>query len=247
MYGRVEIAEHLAHLDADGSALAAAATRAGWDAAVPGLSWDVRQLVTHTGGVHRWAADIVATASATTDTELGRAVGDGPADDELLDWFIAGHAALVATLRAAPEELECATFLPAPSPLAFWARRQAHETAIHRADAEGAAGVVTAFDTLFAQDGIGEILRGFAARKSNAIARAGMVSLNSTDGPSWLITLGGERIVAEEGGDTACDMTVSGTSSDIYLWLWNRPSAISVEGDASLADEWAKSVRVRWS
>lgn len=243
----MEIAEYVAHLEEDGSRLAEAADRAGWDATVPELQWDVRALVTHTGGVHRWAADIVATASSTTDTELGRAVGQGPEDDALLDWFTAGHAALVATLRAAPADLQCATFLAAPSPLAFWARRQAHETAIHRADAEGAAGAVTPFDTLFAQDGIGELLRGFAARKSHAIARTAMVSLNSTDGPSWLVTLGGERITAEEGGDTDSDLTVGGTSSDIYLWLWNRPSGVTLEGDATLADDWANSVRVRWS
>ena len=116
----MEIAEHIAFLEADGARLAAAAEQSGWDAAVPSLDWTVRELVAHTGGVHRWAADIVARCSATTDTELGGAVGSGPSDDALLDWFVEGHAALVATLRAAPDDLECATFLPAPSPLAFW-------------------------------------------------------------------------------------------------------------------------------
>ena len=52
-----------------------------------------------------------------------------------------GCADLVAALAAAPDDLECWTFLPAPSPRAMWARRQAHETAIHRVDAELAAGL----------------------------------------------------------------------------------------------------------
>lgn len=41
--------------------------------------------------------------------------------------------------RWAAGYVDCWTFLDAPSPLAFWARRQAHETAIHRADAQLAA------------------------------------------------------------------------------------------------------------
>ncbi|MER6443505.1 hypothetical protein ABT275_45720 [Streptomyces sp. NPDC001185] len=38
--------------------------------------------------------------------------------------------------------MTCWTFNPArvPSPLAFWTRRQAHETAVHRYDAEAATG-----------------------------------------------------------------------------------------------------------
>ena len=43
-------------------------------------------------------------------------------------------------LRSAPADLDCFTFLPAESARHFWARRQAHETAIHRVDAENAAG-----------------------------------------------------------------------------------------------------------
>ena len=54
------------------------------------------------------------------------------------------------TLRTADPAVRCWTFLPAPSPLAFWARRQAHETAIHRADAQLAAGPVTPFAADFA-------------------------------------------------------------------------------------------------
>ena len=66
-------------------------------------------------------------------------LGRGPADAGLIAAYRDGHAALVAALRDADPDLECATFMPAPSPLAFWARRQAHETAIHRYDAQSAA------------------------------------------------------------------------------------------------------------
>ena len=242
------IDELIAHLERDGQSLAAAAERAGWDAAVPATDWTVRDLVTHVGGIHRWAADIVRTASASAATEAGRAVGSGPSDDQLLEWYRDGHAELVQTLRTAPAGLDCLAFLPAPTPLAFWARRQAHETAVHRADAEAAAGLTQTFDVEFAQDGIAEMLLGFAARRSNAIDRSATLLLRPSDsGEPWLITLGGERIIAERDAviDDA-DATVAGTSGDIYLWLWNRPSAAVVTGDGSVASLW-QSVRVRWS
>ena len=241
----MEIGAHVSQLRMEGPLLAAAADRAGWDAAVPGTDWHVRELVTHIGGVHRWAADIVRTGASESETEAGNAVGTGPGDDELLDWFAAGHAALVETLACAPDDLECATFLPAPSPLAFWARRQAHETAVHRADAEAAAGQVTVFPVASAQDGIAEMLHGFAARKSNAIERDATLSLLAGDGPPWRVMLGGERIVAAE-SDEPAEVTISGTSSDLYRWLWNRPAAVIVTGDETVAALW-RTIRVRWS
>ncbi len=245
----MDIAELIDHLAAEGPRLRDAAERAGWDARVPGLRWDVRTLVTHTGGVHRWAADIVATRGQRYDTEAGRAVGSGPGDDELLDWFGGGHAALVETLRAAPDDLACTTFLPAPSARAFWARRQAHETAIHRADAESAGGAVTPFDTDFAQDGIAELLQGFAARRSNAIDTVASVALVPSDASApWLVRLGGERIAADPvaAGPENVDLTLAGTASDLYLWLWNRPSSATVTGNERIAELWATTVRVRW-
>ena len=244
----MDVDEHIASLERDGQSLADAAERAGWDAPVPATDWTVRDLVTHVGGIHRWAADIVRTGSASADTEAGRAVGTGPNDDELLAWFSDGHVALVQTLRAAPAERDCVTFLPASTPLAFWARRQAHETAVHRADAEGAAGITPAYDVTFAQDGIAEMLHGFAARKSNAIDCAATLLLQPTDGGDpWLVKTGGERITADRAGEGGnADAVVAGTSGDIYLWLWNRPSSVVVTGDESAADLW-RSVRVRWS
>jgi uncharacterized protein (TIGR03083 family) len=236
------------HLADNADRLGDAAERAGWDAAVPACDWTVRDLVTHIGGVHRWAADIVATAAPTSDTAAGAAVGTGPGDDELLAWYRAGHIALVGTLRDAPGDLDCFAFLPADSPRHFWARRQAHETTIHRVDAEGAAGQVTAIDPDLAQDGIAEVLGGFARRKANAPKGAGTIGLDAFDGPPWLITLGGERIESVCGVEVrGADTTVRGSSADLYRWLWNRPSGAVVEGRADLAALWAASVRVRWS
>jgi hypothetical protein len=60
------------------------------------------------------------------------------------------------------------------------------------------------------------------------------------------VRLGGERIAAERGDPSDADVTVAGTSSELYLWLWNRTSLPEVTGDAQVAALW-QNVRVRWS
>ena len=237
------------HIESDGRLLIAAARRAGWDAQVPGCEWNVRELVKHTGGIHRWAASVVNACSPTLGTDAGRAVGSGPDDDELAEWFEAGHAALVATLRSAAPDLECATFLPADSPRHFWSRRQAHETAIHRVDAEGAAsGDVTPFEVGFAQDGIGEMLRGFVASRPKPPERQATFGFAAADGPSWLATFRDDRIDVEQTEQLdLADVTVRGTSSDLYRWLWNRPSDAKIDGDVEVAKLWADTIKIRWN
>lgn len=134
----MKIPEYVETLDRDGRLLAAAAGKAGVEAKVatcPG--WQVRDLLRHTGMVHRWATAFVAEGHTSYHPDGGLPELDG---EELLAWFREGHGRLVDTLSAAPPDVECWSFLPAPSPLAFWARRQAHETTVHRVDAESALG-----------------------------------------------------------------------------------------------------------
>ena len=139
----MEVAEHIEALRLEGDRMAKAATAASPDAPVPTCpEWAVRDLVRHTGGVHRWATGVVATPRTEVwNVGLEEVVGTWPPDDELVEWFRPGRAGLVAALSDAPADLECWTFLRAPSPLAHWARRQAHETTIHRVDTELAAGL----------------------------------------------------------------------------------------------------------
>jgi uncharacterized protein (TIGR03083 family) len=243
----VEIDQLIGQLQAEGTALAASARRSDLDASVAHLpDWSVRDVVTHIGGVHRWAAQIVAESSPTPDVAAGDAVGTGPADDELIDWFVDGHAALVSTLRAAPADLDCFTFLPAPSPLAFWARRQALETAVHRTDVDSAIGPIAPFDHSLALDGIEEILLGFGGRPR--VLEPGVIRLEPEGSLAWRLALGPDGLTATPSTDstTPADVTVAGSASDVYRWLWNRPADVSITGDAEVADRW-KRVRVRWA
>jgi uncharacterized protein (TIGR03083 family) len=255
----MEVGELVDALEREGGAFADAAEKAGPDAAVPTCpEWTVRELVRHVGYVHRWAATYVRAARVQIldDEEEEAAVGPLPADDAgLLPWFRAGHGALVATLRAAPADLECWHFLRAPSPLTFWARRQAHETTIHRADAESAVGAPRGVSAAFAVDGIDELLLGFYARPSRRLRAERPCSLlveaSDVPGAAWVVRIGpeGARLERSAGPPAAVDCVLRGPASELYLTLWNRRDAedLCVDGDRAVLDLWRERANVRWT
>jgi len=258
MLARMEIPEHLAALQDAGERLAKAVERAGMDARVPSCpEWAVRDLVFHVGGVHRWAATHVREPRTEDfDAVGGNPLRDAvhrPADAALLEWFTEGHAALVSTLRAAPPDVQCWTFLPAPTPLAFWARRQAHETTVHRVDAQLAAGEFAAVEPAVAVDGIDELLTRFITRRRGRLRseQAKTLSVQATDtGSFWHLTISSEPVEARMTDEPEdADATLRGPASDVYLALWNRLSlgALDAFGDAELLSSWPKLVQVRWS
>lgn len=239
-----------------GHRLASAGARADLGATVPSCpEWSVRDLLYHQGSVHRWAETIVREGRAENFDPVGgdplRDAAKRPPDNELLDWFRAGHAQLVATLEAAPEDLECWTFLRAPSPLHFWARRQTHETTIHRVDTELAVDDVSPIDPLVAADGIDELLTGFVQRRRGRLRSETPKTLgvHATDtGNHWHLAISADPVVTER-TDRESDATLRGPAVDVYLALWNRLSlgALDAFGDAELLSSWSKLVQVRWS
>ncbi|MFC8431382.1 maleylpyruvate isomerase family mycothiol-dependent enzyme [Streptomyces sp. NPDC057253] len=237
----METAEFIRILEREGQSLASAAEQAGTDAKVPTCpGWQVRDLLRHTGAVHRWATAFVAEGHTAF-----RPVPDEPALDgeELLAWFRTGHRRLVDTLDSAAPDVRCWHFLPAPAPLAFWARRQAHETAVHRFDAQAArGGTPDEPGRDFAADGIDELLRGFHARAKSRVRSAEprvlRVRASDADGAVWTVRLTEEPPATEYGEEGAAHCEVSGPAADLYLALWNRLPFPRVTGDASVAQLW---------
>ncbi|MFB9440675.1 maleylpyruvate isomerase family mycothiol-dependent enzyme [Streptomyces showdoensis] len=239
---------HIDALDAAGKALLDAAAAAGTDAEVPTCpDWRIRDLLRHTTAVHRWATGLVAERRTTYHEGFEEPDLDGEA---LLAYTREGHTRLVETLRAAPEDLECWTFLPAPSPRAFWARRQAHETIVHRADAESA---LTAgpgpVGPAVAADGIDELLRGFHARDRSRVRteEPRVLRVRTTDtGDVWTVRLSPAAPATETGAEGPADCELSGPADHLYLALWNRlpHDALTVTGDAALARLWRENSAV---
>ncbi|MGW2074976.1 maleylpyruvate isomerase family mycothiol-dependent enzyme [Streptomyces sp. NPDC001953] len=246
----METAEFVQILDREGGLLAAAAEQAGVDAEVPTCpGWQVRDLLQHTGMVHRWAASFVTEGHTSPHPAGGLPDLDGSA---LAAWFRDGHRGLVDTLSCAAPDVRCWHFLPAPSPLTFWARRQAHETTVHRIDAEAArGGTPTAVAPALALDGIDELLRGFHARRRSRVRseepRVLRVRATDADDAVWTVRLSTEPPVTERADAGRADCEVTGPAEALYLSLWNRLPFPAVSGDASIAALWREKSAVTWS
>jgi uncharacterized protein (TIGR03083 family) len=258
----VETATHIEVLRTEGERMAAAVAAASPDDPVPSCpDWTVRDLVHHMGGVHRWATGYVAEARHSQwDVDLIDVVGAWPDDRALVPWLRAGYSGLADALEAAPADLDAWTFLPAPSPRAMWARRQAHETAIHRVDAELATrddASLTPFEPDFAADGVDELLSCFLPRPAARLRSDPATTLGvwCTDRDAgWLVHIGPDRVtttaareVAVSDGDPACAIRASAT--DLYLVLWSRrsPGVLEVSGSAAVLQLFLEKINIRWA
>lgn len=213
--------DHLAHLERDAAAVVAALRSTDLDAPVAACpDWAVRDLAAHLGTVHRWAAGIVRTG------ELGPADAVAPPDADLADWLADGAADLVAALRL--PERECWTFGGRASS-AFWVRRQALETAVHRVDAQRAGGTEDPVPDDLAEDGIAEVLEVILPRQ---------VALGRIAEPTTGVTLatGSTRRL----GSVDPTVTVSGPAGAVLLLLWRRlprtDPRLQVTGDVDALD-----------
>jgi uncharacterized protein (TIGR03083 family) len=239
----MDIDQQLARIRVDGEALAVAAEDGRLDARVPGCpDWDVEALVRHIGDVHRWAATIVRDR---VQERLRRDFAGPAGRDALLEWYREGCNALIETLEAASPDESFWFWGPAPNALAFWARRQANETAVHRCDVESARGPITSLAPLDAVDAVDEWF-GLAVRRAKAPDGKGrIVRLVATDTPAtWNVALG-ERVEILTDPHVSANCELSGPASDLYLWSMNRQGTerLTVSGDESLLQVWADNVR----
>ena len=203
--------------------------------------WTVHDLVRHLGRVHNWVVKCLRTDPGAESPKAD----DPPEDwDALLAWWDEQRANLVGGLRGFDPDAPAWVFLPKVNHTAgFWARRQAHETAIHRLDAEVAAAgpdlPSLIFDPEFAADGIDEALNLMIPRRLSRepVMAAGTVLFHAADaGRAWLIELRPgeppETISAAPGVDA--DASVVGTADAVYRATWKRPSTAVSGGNLEL-------------
>jgi uncharacterized protein (TIGR03083 family) len=242
--------EHQALLDGLGAQIAGmAAELEGRDLSTPVPTcpgWDLAELIRHTGRVHRWVYEIARTRSMeyVNWKKLDLGEPDDPAG--LPAWFAAGADPVIKELSVDPA-IPLWSFTSAGS-VGFWARRQLHETTVHRADGQLALGLTPQIPAEQAIDGVDELVGTMLAN----LARSRVVELNrvgdslhlhATDAPGeWTIALTVDGFSFETGHAKAT-VAVRGTVTDLFLLLWNRRPLADAErfetfGDTALMDAW---------
>ena len=228
--------DYLQALRDDGTALAAAARR-GLDPPVPAChGWTVADLVLHTGMVHRHKLEIVRGRLAEPPSPWPP---PAPARAELLGWYEQGLEELLTVLEDADAEPGVWTFHRPDQTVAFWRRRMAQETAVHRVDAESAHGDPRPVPAALAADGGTELLEVFLAPRTDGEPGGGRgesVHLHATDTEGeWQLRLLPAGVEVAR-GHAQGDATVNGDASDLLLFLWGRASADRLDrsGDPAL-------------
>jgi uncharacterized protein (TIGR03083 family) len=233
----------------EGAALRAAATAGVLDRPVPTCpGWTLERLVGHLGRVYH--AQMANVRRGGTEPPVDKPPKP-PAGEAVLDYFDAGLTMCVDTLTNADPAAPAWNFTGANLTAGFWHRRMAQETAVHRVDAQGAAGLPDPIEARLAVDGIDEQLDAFLPMvfRSGPVERlAGTLHLHATDTDGeWYVELSPTGASVQRRHAKA-DAAVQATASDLYLLLMGRlgPDAatLTVHGDADVLGRWQDAVRI---
>lgn len=221
--------------------------------------WTLRQLAEHVGHVHRGTTTLI-TQRASTPLSVEQ-LQPPPAPEEphqLSTWLREGAAQLVDALRQAGPHTPVWSWADDHS-TGFWARRMAHETAVHRADAELTLHRRFTLEPDLAADAISEWLgllslpQAVEYRPELAALRGQgqILHLHSTDAGlgeagEWIVHRTPSGPVWQH-GHAKGDVAVRGAAVDLLLVLMRRvapaQAPITVHGDASVLHHWLEHTR----
>lgn len=240
--------DHVGVIESEGARVLAAYS-SNPDGRVPWSDrWTVRSVARHVAGSHHAVALILADRPSA-DFEQAAAMPRIETNDPAFpEWFAANTERLLTQCRTVPVAAVCWT----PHPLlagtaAYWMRRIAYDTLVHRWDAEAGAGIAgAAMEPEIATGAVDEVLDvGLRVTRAVAHAPAGpAIRLACADTPHvWHLDLSevGRLTIHAQPIDVA--VTLSGTAEDLLLWLWGR---IEIEG-ASIEVDGDRSVLARWT
>ncbi len=234
-------------LRAEGQAFRVAVLDADLDTRVPSCpEWTVVDLVRHLGVIYQHVAQH-AVRGVTTPPEVPIREQPGPPPGaDPVAWWDERYQNVVSVLDGLDPELPAWNWAPQRKRAGFWHRRVAHETAVHRWDAQFATINAEPIEPKLAADGISEVLDTWlpAGRRKGPTGVAGVVGLHATDvAQDWLVRLRPDGGVALLDTDTLLDTdahrqraAVRGSASDLLLTLYGRigPEVLERGGDERL-------------
>jgi uncharacterized protein (TIGR03083 family) len=227
--------DHMLELGSAMSRFAELIGKAMGDEPVPACpEWTVRDLTTHLGAVHRWAAATVLSSQRLQEPSP-------LVTEPIVEWYAGTATALLGALQAVSPDEPTPNFSYVNETAAFWSRRQMHETTVHAIDASQALGLdendwVVASSV--AADGIDEVLQVFfprmTARKQRPDVRSRIRLVATDTQQTWLVAPGAGDLgpPLQLHPSLEADGSVSGTATDLYLGLWKRlgPERLDFQG-----------------
>jgi uncharacterized protein (TIGR03083 family) len=205
--------------------------------------WDVGRLVRHVSRVYTTAEFVVGQRITQEPAEFP-AVADGDPIEvlgSLLD-------DLVTALRDCDPDTAVWNWSTTAEPTAaFWARRMAHESSVHRFDAQIAHEMPQPIDAELAADGLDELIDVLSPRiyaRAGGGGPTGTVALSSSDDGSWCLGLEPDSVQRLDVVSQP-DASASGTSSTLLLAAYGRAPwpSLTVEGDVDLLEGWSATMR----
>ncbi|MEX2275594.1 MAG: maleylpyruvate isomerase family mycothiol-dependent enzyme [Actinomycetota bacterium] len=194
--------------------------------------WNVADLVYHLGEVHASWRQIAAEGilDPATMSEVPRL-----ADPFLVEWYRAGAPVLLDTLTRADPSTPVWTWCSGDD-VAWVIRRMAHETAVHRWDAQRALGAAVPIEPAVAADGIDELIEHFLP-EGDLSDPGETVRFEAIDtGDVFSVTVGNDALRRTPAAEP--DVIARGDASDLLLALWRRVpvTVLDVRGDATVLD-----------
>ncbi|WP_419926855.1 maleylpyruvate isomerase family mycothiol-dependent enzyme [Candidatus Poriferisocius sp.] len=229
-------------LKADGEAIAEAGRR-DINAAVPSCpDWTMHKLLAHVGRVY-WS---VGRHVAERATEMIPAdeIPCPPEGAAIVGWFEEAHRFVQEALDGADPD-EAVWSWAGQNTMAFYFRRMAHETAVHRWDAQAAFGEPGPIDSDLAADGVSELFEvvlPFAVANWNMALPDASLHLHRTDGEGeWLLVNDGGSIKMSR-EHAKGDAAVRAGGTDLLLLSWERIGldgpGVETFGNADAARAW---------
>ncbi len=199
------------------------------EAPVPSCpGWTVDHLLRHLAGVY--LHKVACMQALQAPTVWAPDFSTEPAPELLHRAFTDLNAAFDAR---DPADRAWTWFAPDQT-VGFWIRRMAHETCIHRYDAELAAGKTTPVVADLAVDGVDEALTVVLVEDGDItdMAEVDLPTIEVNTGVrSFFVRPTLTGVFVDETGEAAT--TIEGVPSDLLLWLWRRADAanLKVSGD----------------
>jgi uncharacterized protein (TIGR03083 family) len=210
--------------------------------------WTLDDLPSHLGRVYAMVTTVLG-GDPNSPPDRSK-IPSRPEAQAPSSWMRDRLAILLDALRQVADDARFWNFATGPaSPVSFWWRRQAHETLIHRVDADLAAGGPVAAPTVdLAADGIDDFLAvsGFRQVTAEQLAPGSGLTLElragDVRGPGWSVSTDEPLFTRDT---RSADVVVHGTAWALDLWCWQRdvPAVILAEevrfdGDRHAAEEW---------